>query len=104
MKHFSVIAIFIILIIFNIGAVIWALIVRSDLIHCETHESPLCPSYFCGSKSPTLLGSPCTAANKSSELVAYRTDSKGATQCQVTTMPPNVTAPTTDYTKPIPSS
>jgi hypothetical protein len=92
------IALFILLGLF-IASLIWLINARSALKKCETTESSVCPSFFCGDldKSGTP-GTPCWHPNDKDKgkRVAFRKAPDGTLQCQNYTIPPN-TVTNTDY-------
>jgi len=73
----------IILVLFIIGEVVWAVKARSNLIQCETSENPACPTFSCGNLSDTSLPA-CTGPTFPSNLSfpPYRTTDSGAIECQ----------------------
>ena len=63
MTHIALVVILVVLVLANIIVGSTALILRRDLVECETEESPYCPSYVCPNGE-----------------AATRTDSDGNTQ------------------------
>lgn len=69
----GIIIILVILVIFDVVAIILALIARNNLKLCESSESPYCPSYYCSTPTDECGNAP------------YRTVA-GETVCQTYTL------------------
>lgn len=70
----------IILILLNVGAIIWFSIVKSDYDDCQNSESIYCPSFVCGN-DPSTTAPECKGATGNTAFVPYRVEN-GVVSCQ----------------------
>ena len=95
-----IIGIIIILVLINIGFIIWLVIAYNSLQECRKTESLLCPVFYCGNVTNTgEPGTKCVDEFGNSEKVPYRKDSDGNLQCQTYTINPNLAVKDLDYSK-----